>query len=53
LADGLFQSRLHLAGADVVSSPLGLHPAVIRLACRRRREAMLAEAPGLAFGRAS
>ena len=45
LADGLFQSRLHLAGADVVSAPLGLHPAVIRLACRRRREAVL---PGFA-----
>jgi sirohydrochlorin ferrochelatase len=39
LADGLFQGRLYEAGADVVSAPLGLHPAVIRLACRRRREA--------------
>ena len=53
LADGLFQSRLHLAGADVVSSPLGLHPAVIRLACRRRREAVLADAPASAARRAS
>jgi sirohydrochlorin ferrochelatase len=42
LADGLFQGRLYEAGADVVSAPLGLHPAVIRLACRRRREAVLA-----------
>jgi sirohydrochlorin ferrochelatase len=41
LADGLFQGRLYEAGADVVSAPLGLHPAVIRLACRRRREAVL------------
>jgi sirohydrochlorin ferrochelatase len=47
LADGLFQNRLYEAGADVVSAPLGLHPAVIRLACRRRREAVLA-APDLA-----
>jgi sirohydrochlorin ferrochelatase len=47
LADGLFQGRLHTAGADVVAEPLGLHPAVIRLVCRRRREAGLA-APLLA-----
>lgn len=47
LADGLFQGRLYEAGADVVGAPLGLHPAVIRLACRRRREAMLA-APAFA-----
>jgi sirohydrochlorin ferrochelatase len=45
LADGIFQGRLHSAGADVVSAPLGLHPAVIRLACRRRREAALRQAP--------
>jgi sirohydrochlorin ferrochelatase len=44
LADGLFQQRLHEAGADVVSAPLGPHPAVIRLACRRRRHAELAAA---------
>jgi sirohydrochlorin ferrochelatase len=42
LADGLFQSRLQEADADVVAAPLGLHPAVVRLACRRRREAALA-----------
>ena len=48
LADGLFQSRLHRAGADVVAAPLGLHPAVIRLVCRRRREAVLCEAPAVA-----
>jgi sirohydrochlorin ferrochelatase len=53
LADGLFQSRLHSAGADVVGLPLGLHPAVIRLACRRRREAELADAPRFACLRAS
>jgi len=47
LADGLFHSRLYDAGADVVAAPLGLHPAVIRLACRRRREAALT-APALA-----
>jgi sirohydrochlorin ferrochelatase len=45
LADGVFQGRLHLAGADVVSAPLGLHPAVVRLACRRRREAGFSAVP--------
>jgi sirohydrochlorin ferrochelatase len=45
LADGLFQGRLAEAGADVVGAPLGAHPAVIRLACRRRREAELIAAP--------
>jgi sirohydrochlorin ferrochelatase len=39
LADGLFQGRLYEAGADVVGAPLGSHPAVTRLACRRRRHA--------------
>ncbi|MGA8547975.1 MAG: sirohydrochlorin chelatase, partial [Mycobacterium sp.] len=39
LADGLFQGRLHESGADVVAAPLGSHPAVIRLACLRRRHA--------------
>ncbi|MDF0528832.1 sirohydrochlorin chelatase [Tsukamurella sp. 8F] len=41
LAEGLFQGRLEESGADVVSGPLGLHPAVVRLACRRRRHALL------------
>ena len=45
LADGLFQGRLAEAGADVVGAPLGPHPAVIRLACRRRRHAELIAAP--------
>lgn len=35
LAEGLFQDRLREAGADLVAAPLGLHPNVIRLACRR------------------
>jgi sirohydrochlorin ferrochelatase len=39
LAHGLFQGRLRDAGADVVAQPLGSHPAVIRLVCRRRRHA--------------
>jgi sirohydrochlorin ferrochelatase len=46
LADGLFQQRLHTAGADVVSAPLGAHPAVIRLACLRRRHAGVLAAAG-------
>ena len=43
LADGMFAARLRQAGADMVSAPLGLHPAVIRLACRRRRSARQTE----------
>lgn len=46
LADGLFQGRLHEAGADVVAAPLGSHPAVIRLACLRRRHAGVLAAAG-------
>lgn len=46
LADGLFQGRLHEAGADAVAAPLGLHPAVVKLVCRRQREATLV-APAL------
>jgi sirohydrochlorin ferrochelatase len=46
LADGLFQGRLDEAGADVVGAPLGSHPAVIRLACRRRRQASVLTAVG-------
>lgn len=49
LADGLFQGRLRDAGADVVAAPLGLHPAVIRLVCRRRREAALTPAMAAAL----
>ena len=44
LADGLFQGRLYEAGADVVGAALGSHPAVIRLACRRRRRASMVAA---------
>ena len=53
LADGLFQGRLHEAGADVVGAPLGSHPAVVRLACLRRRHADVlatvgqADSPGM------
>jgi sirohydrochlorin ferrochelatase len=48
LADGLFQGRLHEAGADVVGAPLGSHPAVVRLACLRRRHADVLAAVGQA-----
>jgi sirohydrochlorin ferrochelatase len=48
LADGLFQARLHQAGADLVAAPLGTHPAVIRLACQRRRHAGVRVAAGQA-----
>ncbi|KXO92369.1 cobalamin biosynthesis protein CbiX [Tsukamurella pulmonis] len=46
LAEGLFQQRLRDAGADVVAAPLGLHPAVVRLACLRRSYAGLATPSG-------
>lgn len=39
LAEGLFQQRLRTSGADVIAQPLGLHPSVVRLACRRRQQA--------------
>jgi sirohydrochlorin ferrochelatase len=45
LAEGLFQNRLRAAGADVVAAPLGLHPAVIRVACRRRGHSELTARP--------
>jgi sirohydrochlorin ferrochelatase len=48
LADGLFQGRLREAGADVVAAPLGPHPAVVRLACLRRRHADVLAAVGQA-----
>jgi sirohydrochlorin ferrochelatase len=35
LAPGLFQSRLEDSGADIVTGPLGVHPAVVRaVVCR-------------------
>jgi sirohydrochlorin ferrochelatase len=35
LAPGLFQSRLEDSGADIVTDPLGVHPAVVRaVVCR-------------------
>ncbi|ADG78006.1 Cobalamin (Vitamin B12) biosynthesis CbiX protein OS=Tsukamurella paurometabola (strain ATCC 8368/ DSM / CCUG 35730 / CIP 100753 / JCM 10117 / KCTC 9821/ NBRC 16120 / NCIMB 702349 / NCTC 13040) OX=521096 GN=Tpau_1378 PE=4 SV=1 [Tsukamurella paurometabola] len=39
LAEGLFQQRLRESDGDIVADPLGLHPAVVRLACLRRRHA--------------
>lgn len=37
LAHGLFQQRLHEAGADGVAEPLGVHPAVVGLLLDRYR----------------
>ncbi|NKY52202.1 sirohydrochlorin chelatase [Nocardia vermiculata] len=37
LAHGLFQQRLHQAGADGVADPLGVHPAVVELLLDRYR----------------
>ncbi|WP_039800273.1 CbiX/SirB N-terminal domain-containing protein, partial [Nocardia araoensis] len=39
LAHGLFQQRLHEAGADGVAEPIGVHPAVVRLIAERYRVA--------------
>jgi sirohydrochlorin ferrochelatase len=41
LADGLFQDRLRVSGADVVTEPLGTHPGVVRLLAARFRRAVL------------
>ncbi len=41
LADGLFQDRLRCSGADVVTDPLGGHPATVRLIASRFRRARL------------
>ncbi len=35
LADGLFQDRLRDSGADLVTDPLGTHPAIVRLVANR------------------
>lgn len=35
LADGLFQRRLHDAGADLVTKPLGTHPGIARIVADR------------------
>ncbi|CAJ1493207.1 sirohydrochlorin chelatase [[Mycobacterium] kokjensenii] len=40
LADGLFQRRLHDAGADVVTAPLGTHPGIARVVADRFRTAL-------------
>ncbi|MFC4375210.1 sirohydrochlorin chelatase [Nocardia halotolerans] len=40
LAHGLFQQRLHDAGADGVAEPIGVHPAVVRLIAERYRVAV-------------
>ncbi|GAB2641479.1 sirohydrochlorin chelatase [Nocardia goodfellowii] len=40
LAQGLFQQRLHDAGADGVAEPIGVHPAVVRLIADRYRSAV-------------
>lgn len=39
LAHGLFQERLHQAGATGVAEPIGVHPAVVRLIADRYRAA--------------
>lgn len=40
LAEGLFQERLRVSGADLVTPPLGTHPGLARLIANRFRNAM-------------
>lgn len=40
LAHGLFQERLHTAGATAVADPIGMHPAIVRLVADRYRVAV-------------
>jgi len=35
LSDGLFQDRLRVSGADIVTAPLGTHPGLVRLIASR------------------
>jgi sirohydrochlorin ferrochelatase len=44
LSDGLFQDRLQASGADVVTEPLGTHPATTRLVADRFRSPARADA---------
>jgi sirohydrochlorin ferrochelatase len=44
LSEGLFQDRLRDSGADVVTKPLGSHPALARLIASRFRRARVAAA---------
>jgi sirohydrochlorin ferrochelatase len=44
LADGLFQERLRGSGADLVTPPLGTHPALAHLIANRFRSAALVAA---------
>ena len=46
LADGLFYRTLHRCGADAVTPPLCLDPAVTDLVLRRYESALLTTAPG-------
>lgn len=41
LADGLFQDRLRVSGADLVAEPLGSHPAMVRLIASRFKRARI------------
>jgi sirohydrochlorin ferrochelatase len=41
LSEGLFQDRLRVSGADVVTEPLGTHPGLVRLIASRFRRARL------------
>jgi len=45
LAEGLFYRTLHRAGADAVTPPLALDPAVVSLVVRRYESALLTTAP--------
>ena len=48
LADGLFQDRLRVSGADIVSEPLGSHHGMVRLIANRFRRAGVLRLPAAA-----
>jgi sirohydrochlorin ferrochelatase len=50
LAPGLFHTRLHLAGADGVAEPIGVHAALVRLVADRYWEVAQARRGGAAHG---
>ncbi|MBD8506654.1 sirohydrochlorin chelatase [Hoyosella sp. G463] len=51
LAEGLFQNRLRESGADGVADPIGVHPGLVDLVCRRASEAQRPGGPGAGSSR--
>jgi hypothetical protein len=49
LSEGLFQDRLRVSGADLVTDPLGTHPGVTRLIASRFQRARYEPPAGISF----